>query len=237
MTFLMSVRKMTLWARIFGIGMAALALASCASLNTKTTTSSHPTQELDASGQPIIEAGDIAIAGQLVSHSIMELPEVADAEKPPLVRFSGVTSVVNGPVDTSIYTGLLRDRLLLLTREKLRFVERQLPPLGSHKIKHNKELGGPIDVDTDADYRITAELFGNFSDDTYRIEIRFVDLHSSLTLFSGDYKIRKEQEDSATGTTEAPSQQIESTDPTPIDVDAPPPRPSQSIPGGNSGLQ
>lgn len=213
------------------LGVAALLLAACAS-----TPPPHAGPEIDAvTGQTVVQAGDIAIAGQLVAHSIMALPEVADASKPPLVRFSGVTSAVNGPVDTSAYTVLLRDRLLLLTREKLRFVERQLPPLTSHKINHNKQLPAPIDVDTNADYQITAQLRGNFDDDTYRVEIEFIDLHSSQALFSGLYSIRKEAQDAATGATTIHDQQIEPTNTTSVDLGTPS---SQSKePSDNSGIQ
>ena len=215
---------------------AAVALAGCAS------TPMHPVQtsEVDTvTGQSVISAGDIAIVGQLVSHSIMDLPEVADApsDKPPLVRFAGVTSQINGPIDTSIYTALLRDRILLLCREKLRFVERQLPALGSHK--HH---GGPLDVDTDADYKIAAQLRGNYDDDTYLVEVEFIDIHTGESLFTGSYRISREVPQAPQSPTEEPqpigNPNIESTspNPTPVDVDAPPPPPSQN-PGGNSGLQ
>ena len=194
-----------------------------------------PKQELDASGQPIIQAGDVAIAGQMAAHSIMDLPDVSGATVPPLVRFTGVTSTVTGPVDTAPYTSLLRDRLLLLTREKLRFVERQLPAFHAHKVKHSKDVAAPMEINSDADYQIVARLRGNFDDDTYLLDIEFIDIHSGEPLFNGDYRIRKEQEEAPNAATAA-NPQIESTEPnpTPVDVDAPPPPPQ---PQGNSGLQ
>jgi hypothetical protein len=219
---------------------ALLALAGCA--ETDNPASSHLAQvpAVDAAtGQPIIEAGDIAIVGQLVAHSLMALPEVADAEKPPLVQFTGVTSVVTGPVDTSPYTELLRDRLLLLTREKLRFVERQLPPLTSHKIKHHKDVPAPIDVDSDADYQILAELRGNFDDDDYHIQVQFVDLHSSQVLFNGLYRIRKEAQDNAPqGPATIISPTIESTAPNPANpVDPGSSTTTPPPPSGDSTIQ
>jgi hypothetical protein len=220
-------------------GAAALALAGCATTINDDVSKSRLAQPVaDEHGQAITAAGDIAIAGQMVSHSIMDLPEVADATVPPLVQFRGVTSVINGPVDTEPYTDLLRDRLLLITREKLRFVERQLPPLHAHKGKHRTE-GGSIDVDTDAAYKILAELRGEYGSDTYLVQIQFIDIHSDQILFNGLYSIRREEEDTPpapTVTTE--QQQIEPTNPNPepIDVDAPPPPPPPP-PNGNSGLQ
>jgi PBP1b-binding outer membrane lipoprotein LpoB len=218
------------------LGAAGFLLSSCASYDL--SKSKPPTEEIDAAtGQTVIPANDVTIAGQMVAHSIMDLPEVANASKPPLVRFLGVTNQTNGPVDTSLYTGLLRDRLLLLTREKLRFVERQLPPLTSYHVKHSKDVGGPIDVSTDADYRIMAQLRGNYDDDTYRLAIQFVDIHTGDNAFSGVYRIRREEQQPSTTVTTEPAApgnpaRVESTDPTPVDVDAPPPPPR-----GESNIQ
>jgi len=227
MIFLKTVTSLPVWGRGALLGAGALLLSACAEVDN--TANSKLSQPAEAAGPPITDAGDIAIAGQEVAHSIMDLPEVATAPKPPLVRFTGVTSIVNGPVDTP-YTGLLRDRLLLLTREKLRFVERELPPLRSHKIKSMKDLPPPVDIDTDADYQILAELRGNYDDDFYRIQIQFLDLHSNQVLFNGLYRIRKEVSNASNGQTTISDQPIESTAPmgsgpvTPVDLNSPPPR-------------
>ena len=209
------------WARIFLCGAVISSLVSCA--ETDNTAGSHLAQpEVDANGNPIIEAGDIAIAGQMFSHSVMALPEVASADKPPLVQFPGVTSIVNGPVDTQPYTSLLRDRLLLLTREKLRFVERQLPPLTPH---HRKKEALPLDVDTDADYQVLAELRGNYGDDHYHVQIQFVDVHSNQVLFNGVYRITREAEEAPAPEPAVSAQQgpLESTAPNPVAPNAPSP--------------
>ncbi len=226
MMFLKTVTNWPAWTRGILLGAGALALTACAEVdNTAGSKLSQPA--VDANGQPIIDAGDIAIAGQEFAHSVMDLPEVSGASVPPLVRFSGVTSIVNGPVDTSPYTGLLRDRLLLITREKLRFVERELPPLRPHKIKSNKDLPPPVMVDTNADYQVVAELRGTFDEDFYRIQIQFLDLHSNQVLFNGLYRIRKEvsQEPEPTPVYNN-GQPIESTAPqgpvTPVDLNTAP---------------
>lgn len=247
MIYLRGIGRVKQWRQGLWISLGALALGACAT--THGGMSSAPRDEVDASGQPIIQAGDVAIAGQLASHSIMNLSEVADATTPPLVRFSGVTSIVNGPVDTQPYTSLLRDRLLLLTREKLRFVERQLPAFKPHKVRHSSDVGGPLDVASDADYQIMAQLRGNFSDDTYLLDVEFIDLHTNQPLFNGDYRIHKEEQ----AAPEAPMEgnpAPESTAPNPAPIPAnpgpvpgdvpdetPPPPPYQPMPEGNSGLQ
>jgi hypothetical protein len=224
-------RQLDRWKNGVFLGAAAVTLAGCAS------TVSMPTQpEVDAAtGQTIQEAGDIVIVGQLVSHSIMDLPEISGASVPPLVQFAGVTSAINGPVDTGAYTDLLRDRILLLTREKLRFVERQLPPLGSGH-KHHGSL--PLDVNTDADYRLTAVLRGNFDDDTYLVQVAFNDLRSGTVPFSGVYRIRKEAqaEPEQTPAASAENSNVESTAP---ESHSPQPDPNEPLPppAGSSTFQ
>jgi hypothetical protein len=173
----------------------ALALFGCASEN----------DERDSMGSrlyqpphgtrrpPPTDAGDIAIVGQDVAHSILQLPVVADASTPLLVRFNGVTSIINPPVDTEPYTQLLRDRLLLLTREKLRFVEHTLPPYvpGGHK-KHADSGGG----DSSADYEVLAELRGQAKAPSYKIQVEFVEIGSGTILFNQTYRVAKESDDS-----------------------------------------
>jgi hypothetical protein len=225
-------QKLDAWKNGLLCAAAAATLAGCAS------TASMPTQpEVDAAtGQTIQEAGDIVIVGQLVSHSIMDLPEISGATVPPLVQFAGVTSAINGPVDTLAYTDLLRDRLLLLTREKLRFVERQLPPLGSGH-KHHGSL--PLDVNTDADYRLTAVLRGNFDDDTYIVQVDFSDLRTSTVPFSGVYRIRKEAQAEPEQAVPAVSAQNGNAEPAVPASSGPAPDPNVPLPppSGSSTFQ
>jgi hypothetical protein len=167
--------------------------------------------------QAAIEAGDIAIVGQEVAHSIMELPVVANATIPPLVQFPGVTSIIMPPIDPEPYTELLRDRLLLITREKLRFIEHTLPPYvppGKKKKKASPEQ--PIQNTTDADYEILAEMRGHADAEFYRIQVEFVDAHSGQILFNGLYRIRKEAADQPPPAPDSPA-----------DVPSAPPPPSQ----------
>jgi hypothetical protein len=172
------------------------------------------------------EAGDIAIAGQEFSHSIMDLPAVSGASVPPLVRFNGVTSIINPPIDTEPYTGLLRDRLLLITREKLRFIEHTLPPYIPGK-KHKSE-SQPAQNTSDPDYQILAELRGRPDADFYKIQIEFVDIHNSDVLFTGLYRIRREGPSEQASDSAPESQQIQA----PPQSEPPPSPPQQSSSGG-----
>jgi hypothetical protein len=213
----------------------ALALAACASIlaacapTTDDLTNSRLTQlPPGAPVPPPTEAGDIAIAGQYAAHAIMDLPEVANAPTPPLVQFTGVTSIIVSPVpiDTEPYTDLLRDRLLLITREKLRFVERQLPPLvvappKKHKKKKNAPAPAP-ETPQNPDYEVLAELHGRAKDDFYKVQIQFVDLHSGAVLFNGLYRIGKEM---------APANDaLPPAAPASPDATAPSPPPDNSVP-------
>jgi hypothetical protein len=195
--------------------VGVLALAGCATEDRDDVTGSRLEQPVLAQGQkppPPIEAGDIAIAAQLFSHDIRELPQVAALTVPQLVQFTGVTSIVrdqNGqlaPIDTEPYTDLLRDRLLLGDREKLRFVERQLPAFHPHAIHKNSDVTAPIEISSDsADYRVLAELRGHADANTFRIQMEFVDVHTGNVLLNEVYRIR--QEAAGSGNTEAISDQ------------------------------
>jgi hypothetical protein len=170
----------------------ALALAACAPVDD--TLGSHLAQP--PAGTPPrtpVYAGDIAIVGQEAAHSIMDLPVIADATVPPLVQFTGVTSIIDKPIDTAPYTQLLRDRLLLLTREKLRFVEHTLPPLIVAPSKKSKKAPTPpVENTENPDYEILAELRGHAEDEFYKIQVQFVDIQTNEVLFDGLYRIHKE---------------------------------------------
>ena len=215
------------------IGGCALALAACASMEDEDKTDvigSRLAQPPPGAPLPVpAEAGDIAIAGQEVAHSLMDLPVVANATVPPLVQFKGVTSIINPPIDTAPYTILLRDRLLLITREKLRFVEHTLPPYIPGKKKRSQE-SQPSQNTTNFDYQILAELRGRATADYYKIQVEFVDAHTGDVLFSGLYRIRPEaSEESApepTTTPESQSMQIPDQSLPPPPPQSPPPAPA-----------
>jgi len=184
--------------------------------------------------QKPLDAGDIAIVGQEVAHSIMDLPVIADAPIPPLVQFTGVTSIIDKPIDTDPYTELLRDRILLLTREKLRFVEHTLPPYVPPTKKGKSKKAPPpqpVENTTDPDYEILAELRGHAEDEFYKIQIEFVDVHTNEVLFNGLYRLRREasvepEPDSVpSGDTQAPPAQ-DMTTPT---TTAPAPKGNESL--------
>jgi len=173
------------------IAAVALSLAACAPVDD--SIGSRLAQPPAGAPKPKpVEAGDIAIVGQDVAHSIMDLPVVSSASVPPLVRFTGVTSIVDKPIDTDPYTELLRDRILLLTREKLRFVEHTLPPYVPPSKKKAKALPQPVQNTTEPDYEILAELRGFVKDDFYKIQVEFVDVHTNDILFNQVYRIHKE---------------------------------------------
>jgi len=216
---------------------AALALTACAG-DVDDVTGSRLTQPPVGTPPPKpTPAGDITIVGQEVGHAIMELPEVANATTPPLVQFTGVTSIIVSPVpiDTEPYTDLLRDRILLITRLKLRFIEHTLPPLvvSSKKGKKSAEAA-PVQNTSNPDFQILAELRGRYDAELYKIQVEFVDAHTREVLFNGLYSIRKEgspdapsaieQANSPTGDTMAPPQ------PTNLESTAPEKAPATSSP-------
>ena len=186
---------MKLPVRVPAIAVCALFLGACATLDDdndpRDVIGSRLSQPPPGS-PPVkpIDAGDIAIVGQQVAHAIVDLPPIASATVPPMVRFTGVTSIMNHPIDTDPYTELLRYRLLLLTREKLRFVERTLPAYVPKKHKHESSV--PSNTGGEADYEVLAELRGHTESDFYKIQVEFVDLRSRQVLFNELYRIRPE---------------------------------------------
>jgi hypothetical protein len=231
------------WGQVAWIA-GALALAGCASEDVDDVTGSRLQQPVLAQGEkppPPIEAGDIAIAAQLFSHDIRDLPQIASLTVPQLVQFTGVTSIVkdqNGQlaaVDTEPYTDLLRDRLLLGDREKLRFVERQLPAFHPETGHKKNEAAGPIEVDTgDADYRVLAELRGHADSSALRIQMEFADVHSGAVLLNEVYRIRREAP--GTGNTEAMSDQDVAPMASPPPQQPPPASPAPSSQSADTGV-
>ena len=195
--FQMSTRMRQL-SRNLTIAAFALALAACATTDENDALGSRLAQPpAGTPPQKPADAGDIAIVGQEVAQGIKALPAIAHASVPPMVRFTNVTSIIDKPVDTAPYTELLRDRIILLTREKLRFVERTLPPLATAK-KSKKALADAVpEIPMEPDYQIKAELRGHAEDEFYKIQIQFVDIHTTEVLFDGLYRIRKEASDYA----------------------------------------
>jgi hypothetical protein len=184
------------------IAAFALTLAACAPVDD--SIGSHLAQPpAGTPPQKPVDVGDIAIVGQEVAHSIMDLPVIAAAPIPPLVQFTEVTSIIDKPIDTDPYTQLLRDRLLLLTREKLRFVEHTLPPYVP-PTKKSKKAPQPVEDRENPDYEILAELRGHADDEFYKIQVQFVDINTNEVLFNGLYRISKEAADQPDDTRTSP---------------------------------
>ena len=222
--------------RYLTIAGFALALTACAPVDD--SIGSHLEQPAAGMPKPVpTEAGDIAIVGQEVAHSIMDLPVVANATVPPLVQFTGVTSIVDKPIDTDSYTELLRDRLLLLTRLKLRFVEHTLPPYVPPSKKKKVEAPSPASNE-DADYQILAELRGHAEDEFYKIQVEFVDIHTNEVLFNGLYRIQREadvqpSDEPSDNNQPPPDSTPQASPPPPQDLTTPT---TTSPPSGNQSL-
>jgi len=184
------------WVRRACLVTSVLTLVSCAEVDD--TTGSRLVQP--APGAPPVKpipANDITIVGQEVGHAIIDLPEVANAPTPPLVEFTGVTSIIASPtpIDTQPYTDLLRDRLLLITRLKLRFIEKTLPQLVIAPKKGKKKAAAPATPASNTsnpDYQILAELRGRYDAELYKIQVEFVNVQTGDVLFNELYSIRKE---------------------------------------------
>ncbi len=221
-----------------------MTLAACAGMNMDEDSVVGSRLSQPPQGQPLPQAeevGDITIAGQNFAHAIMDLPAISGASVPPLVRFNGVTSIVTPPIDTEPYTELLRDRLLLLTREKLRFFEHTLPPYVPGKKHKSSEDKQPVQNISNPDYEILAELRGHAEADFYRIQIEFVDAHSHSVLYNGLYHIRPEAGEvaapaPAANTYQQPPQEQPDRPPVPESQQSNVAQPTTAVPSGNTAL-
>jgi hypothetical protein len=247
---MISIQLATLrqWGRGAFLMTAALAMVSCAG-EVDDTTGSRLVQPAPNS-PPVkpIPANDITIVGQEFGHAILDLPDIANAAVPPLVEFTGVTSIIASPtpIDTQPYTDLLRDRLLLITRLKLRYVEKTLPPLIVSNSKKGKKKASlppvPAQNTTNPDYQILAELRGRYDADLYKIQVEFVNVQTGDVLLNELYSIRKEAQPDAgapIGQPEVnPADDSMAPPPPPGTPDPNSPQPPPAPPAGaSSGIQ
>ncbi len=245
---------MRTWERGALFAMTALALTACAggmSEDVDDTTGTHLQQSAPAGSPPVkpIPAGDITIVGQDVGHAIIDLPEIANAPVPPLVQFTGVTSIVTdpktpgvpAPVDTEPYTELFRDRLLLITRLKLRFVEKTLPLLAVTPKKGKKSSSStPAQNTTNPDYEILAELRGHYDADLYHVQVQFKNMQTGDILFDNVYSIRKEAQPGqaqVADPTASGDSTYEHLPPPPENTGTPAPAPAPAAPTAPAGVQ
>lgn len=133
-----------------------------------------------------LESQDIASASAKAAQSIVNVPQIASAAKPPTILIKPVTNTSSSPIDTSLYTTKLRGSLMNNTGGKVRFLA---PNTGPHD-------------PTTYDYILTAELQGiamsgsKGQSDYFLVSFQLVGKNDML-LWENQYEIKKEGKESA----------------------------------------
>lgn len=154
-----------------------------------------------------IESQDINAAGLQAAQSIINLPQIANAEKPPVVLIEPVTNKSSSPIDASLYTSVLRDALLNNSGGKVRFLDRDYSDTNKKEqamIQSGEVTGSNGNRSAlTYDYILTAELQGigmsnsQGQSDYFRLAFKLVDRKTDLLLWTNAYQIKKEGKESA----------------------------------------
>jgi penicillin-binding protein activator len=157
-----------------------------------------------------IESQDVTAAANQAAQSILNVPEIARAAQPPIIMITAVQNKSSSPVDTSLYTSILRDTLIANAGSKMRFLDRSQASTNQREqemIDSGEVAGAGVPAaDRQAatyDYILTAELqgigmaSGQGQSDYFRIAFKLVDRRTDLVPWTNAYQIKKEGRDSA----------------------------------------
>jgi PBP1b-binding outer membrane lipoprotein LpoB len=196
--------KASLQSNLAVIGLA-LAVAGCATAPQPKVKYVSPSAPGGAAGTGI-ESQDIGAAAQKAATSILALPQIAKAEKPPTILITPVDNRSASPVDTDLYTVKLRGILMQYSSDKVRFLARDV---GWNTNKYEEQLRkeGEVQPGTSRqaatyDYILTAELRGISSasgkgrSEYFLIAFKLVDMNDVL-LWEDQYEIKKQGKDNA----------------------------------------
>lgn len=153
-----------------------------------------------------IESQDVNAAALQAAQSIINIPQIAQAKQPPLIIITPVQNKSSSPIDTSLYTSVLRDTLLNNTGGKVRFIDRTNAAFNQRE-QQMLESGEVTGADGNRaaltfNYILTAELQGiamnspQGQSDYFRISFKLINKNDEL-LWTNAYQIKKEGKDSA----------------------------------------
>lgn len=157
-----------------------------------------------------IESQDVNAAVYKAAQSILNVSEIAKAATPPVIMITAVVNKSSSPVDTSLYTSILRDTLMNSAGNKIRFLDRsqaednqrEQAMLNSGQVSGATAPAGNRQAAT-YDYILTAELqgiamaSGQGQSDYFRISFKLVNRLNDLLVWTDSYQIKKEARDSA----------------------------------------
>lgn len=181
-----------------------LAVAGCATAPQPSVKYVNPGAQGSIAGTGI-ESQDIGAAAQKAATSILALPQIAKAEKPPTILITPVNNRSASPIDTDLYTTKMRGILMQYSSDKVRFLARDV---GWDANKYEEQLRKQGEVQPGAprsaatyDYILTAELRGiseashKGRSEYFLIAFKLVD-QNDLLLWEDQYEIKKQGNDS-----------------------------------------
>jgi PBP1b-binding outer membrane lipoprotein LpoB len=156
-----------------------------------------------------VESQDIAAAAAKAAQSILQLPQIAHASKPPIVLITPVTNRSSSPVDATIYTTKLRGTLTQYAAGKVRFLARDASWSANEEEQALRKAGevesgvtGSSRKGATYDYILTAELQGISAGNSqgmseyFIVSFKLVDFRD-LLIWESQYEIKKEGRESA----------------------------------------
>jgi PBP1b-binding outer membrane lipoprotein LpoB len=152
-----------------------------------------------------VESQDIGAAAQKAAQSIVNLPQIAQANTPPTVLITPVVNRSASPIDTELYTVKLRGILMQYATNKVRFLDRDVGWNVSNNEMALRQRGevqqGQARNAATYDYILTAELrgisasSGKGRSEYFLVAFKLVDLNDVL-LWENQYEIKKQGNDS-----------------------------------------
>lgn len=195
--------------RSFTVCLPLLFLAACASKEPAPVTYVDPGAQGRVAGTGI-ESQDISAAAQKAAQSILSVPAVAQAARPPVVLITPVTNRSASPIDTTLYTTKLRGTLMQYASDKIVFLARDASARTNEREQQLRESGAVRDRGTAAtgrvgetyDYILTAELQGistatsRGQSDYFIVSFKLINFEDVL-VWENQYEIKKEGRESA----------------------------------------
>lgn len=156
-----------------------------------------------------LESQDIAAAAQKAAQSIVNIPQIAQAPKPPVIIITPVTNRSSSPIDSDLYTTKLRGSLMQYANGKVQFLARDASSATNNREQKLRESGAVAGASKDGtdrvgatyNYLLTAELQGistassRGASDYFIVSFKLVDFRDIL-IWESQYEIKKEGRES-----------------------------------------
>jgi penicillin-binding protein activator len=196
--------KASYFGSLAAIGLA-VGVAGCATAPQPSVKYVNPGAQGAVAGTGI-ESQDIGTAAQKAATSILALPLITKADKPPTILITPVINRSASPIDTDLYTVKLRGILMQYSSDKVRFLARDASwdtNQYEQKLRRDGEVQpGAARSAATYDYLLTAELrgiseaSGNGRSEYFLVAFKLVDMNDVL-LWEDQYEIKKQGRDSS----------------------------------------